>query len=318
MKWQPVDWVKVDVPDTAGRIRLDPRHIYIFPTRYGFLYGLCLALMLLGSLNYQSNLGLLFTFLLTGTGLVTIIHTWRNLRGMLLLGIPTPPVFAGETARFCFHLTDDSGRARPAVHLSQGGNTSEPADVPAGDKCQLCMEVPTRVRGELTLHRLQVSTCFPLGLLKAWSYCDPGNRVLVYPKPSAPTPLRSTPHYEPSEKGDKGVGADDFVGSRTYRPGDSPRHLDWKVFARERGLVTRQFGGDRAERIWLDWRSLPGLETEERLNQLCRMVLDAAQDDLRYGLQLPGLTIEPGSGDAHRHQCLTALARFEGENPHEA
>ena len=40
------------------------------------------------------------------------------------------------------------------------------------------------------------------------------------------------------------------------------------------------------------------------------MVLDAAGEGLSYGLRLPGSRIEPAAGEAHKHRCLAALARF--------
>jgi uncharacterized protein (DUF58 family) len=120
------------------------------------------------------------------------------------------------------------------------------------------------------------------------------------------------PAYGREEVGDRGVGADDFVGLRGYHAGDSLRHVDWKALARGRGLLSRQFGGDRADQVWIDWEGWPGLETEARLSRLCRCILDAARSQVDYGLRLPGREIEPAHGTAHEHRCLAALARFEG------
>ena len=107
------------------------------------------------------------------------------------------------------------------------------------------------------------------------------------------------------------MGADDFVGLRVYRPGDSPRHIDWKAFARERGLLSKQFGGDRTERLQLDWDLLPPVGTERRLSLLCRFILQAEGESLSYGLKIPGTRIKPGQGESHKHRCLGALANFE-------
>lgn len=90
-----------------------------------------------------------------------------------------------------------------------------------------------------------------------------------------------------------------------------PRHLFWKAAAREQTLLVKQFGGDRADELWLDWKDLPGSDTEYRLSQLCRWVLDADQEQQRYGLRLPGTEIPIASGNTHKHRCLEALARFE-------
>ena len=51
---------------------------------------------------------------------------------------------------------------------------------------------------------------------------------------------------------------------------------------------------------WLDFRVLDGLDTEERLSQLCRWLLDADTAGRPYGLILPGTRIAPGRGIPHR------------------
>ncbi len=60
-----------------------------------------------------------------------------------------------------------------------------------------------------------------------------------------------------------------------------------------------------------DWDSLPALDTESRLSQLCRWVIDAHERGEAFGLRLPGSAIEPNIGTAHRERCLDALALFE-------
>lgn len=290
---------------------LGPRQLYIFPTGAGFLYGAALFVMLIGSLNYGSNLGLLFTFLFAATGLVTLLHTWRNLLHIELSAAGAAPLFVGGEADFPVRLRDATGREHPALEVGTLDGPSASVLLPAGSEVATRLRLPATHRGRLALGRLKVASRFPLGLLRAWAYADMDAAALVYPRPGAAEPLGLHSAYTRSEKGDRGMGADDFIGPRRYRPGDPPRHLDWKAFARERGLVTRQFGGDRAEQLWLDWNRLPPGDTEQRLSRLCRMVLDAEEQGLSYGLRLPERQVEPAAGDAHKHRCLEALALFE-------
>ena len=166
-------------------------------------------------------------------------------------------------------------------------------------------------RGVLQLGHCTVSTRYPLGLFRAWAYLELQAECLVYPRPGPKRPLPPSLAYKPHESGDKGRGVADFVGFRAYRPGDSPRHIFWKAVAREQALLVKQFGGDRADEVWLDWQTLAGMDTEQRLSQLCRWVLDADHGQQSYGLRLPGLEIAIAGGNAQRHRCLEALARFE-------
>lgn len=296
--------------DSAGVARVGRRHIYILPTRAGLLLGAVLALMLLGALNYQNNLALLFTFLLASVAIVGMHHTWFNLLDLRVSARGGSPVFAGQDAIFTVSL--DSARPRPDLRVSVGSRFANPRHLKNSEFDSIAVAAPTHQRGSLKLDAVRVESRYPLGLFKAWCYPQTDAHVTVYPSPALRSPAPGfAPVRERSDQGDLGVGADDFVGPRNYQPGDSPRRLDWKALARERGLVVKQFGGDRAEQVRIDWNRVPEVEMEARLRLLCRQVLNAAENGLRFSLRLPGISIPLGQGEDHKHRCLEALAVFE-------
>jgi uncharacterized protein (DUF58 family) len=74
-------------------------------------------------------------------------------------------------------------------------------------------------------------------------------------------------------------------------------------------MLTKQFTGEAAAELWLEWRLLPAtLGVEERLSRLAGWVLAAERKGAHYGLRLPGAEIAPGRGDSHAAACLRALA----------
>jgi uncharacterized protein (DUF58 family) len=156
-----------------------------------------------------------------------------------------------------------------------------------------------------------VTTRFPLGLLYSWS-----RRValeqscLVYPRPAGSMPRRTRDQETLDSMHGLGAGGDDYIGTREFHPGDSPHHVDWKAVARGEGWHIKQFGGGYQPTTWLDWDTLPGLDTETRLSVLTRWVLDAEHDGMLYGLRLPEKTLAPANGEYHQHECLRALALF--------
>ena len=81
-------------------------------------------------------------------------------------------------------------------------------------------------------------------------------------------------------------------------------------------MLTKQFGGDRSEELWLDWDSVPDMPLEQRLSILTRWVLLAEREGKNYGLRMPGLVLEPDRGGPHRHQCLQTLAEYQTELRH--
>ena len=294
----------------SGPVQLDRSRIFILPTATGLLFAIVLLVMLLGAINYANNMGYMFTFLLGSMALVSILHSYRNLAQLQFAAGRAEPVFAGERAAFDIHVGNPGGRPRYAVELELPGETPVSVDVAGGQTARATLHRDAQQRGRLAPGRIRVSTRYPLGLFRAWAYVELDMNCMVYPRPGSARDMPPHAVYRPNRSGDKGRGVDDFAGFRPYRPGDSPRHLFWKAAARDQALLVKQFGGDRADEIWLDWNDLPDLPAEARLEQLCRWVIDADRQQVRYGLRLPGSEQPIDSGPGQRARCLEMLALY--------
>src|SRR3984957_2435299 len=79
-------------------IRIHKRRVYILPTRFGLTLALLIVVMLIGGLNYNSNLGLAFGFLMASVALVTMHHCNRNLLGLEVDATAEVDAFAGGEA----------------------------------------------------------------------------------------------------------------------------------------------------------------------------------------------------------------------------
>jgi uncharacterized protein (DUF58 family) len=304
---------RVNRPGPDGQIRLAGRAIYVLPTKFGVLFLVLLLALLVGAINYANNPAFLLTFLLSGVGLATLLQTWRNLYGLQLGYLGDQPAFAGGAAGFRFRLEDGRGADRPALQLQLPDGEPELLDLAGGEHAVVRLQRPTTQRGRCRAGRMTVSTRYPLGLVRAWCYLESEAWSPVYPTPAdAGTPWPDK--GEGSEVEGRRPGSEDFLGLRDYRPGDTPRQVDWKALAGERGLLTKQFGSGGGEPLWLDWDAWPYLPEEARLSRLCREVLDAHQQGRAYGLRLPATVLEPALGESHRRACLTALALY-GETP---
>ncbi len=300
-------------PETpaSATVATHHRRIYILPTKVGLVYGVVMLATLLGALNYQNNLGLFLSFLMSSIALVGMHHCWFQLLGLEVQARDGLPVFAGEKARFPVAVRDLQQKPRPQLAIPG----AQAFALAARGDLRLEVSRPARRRGPLPLGRVVLETRYPFGLFRAWTVLHPRAEVLVYPKPAtrAPQPPMVA-HFDQQGRGDLGTGAEDFVGPRAYRAGDSPRQLDWKAYARERGLIVKQFGGDQSARVRLDWEAVPVADPEQRLSVLARQVLDADALGYSYGLRLPGLGLDHERGGRHKHRCLAALARFSPQD----
>jgi len=98
-------------------MRISRRRIYILPTRFGMMLAVILAAMLIAGLNYNSNLGLAFAFLVASLTLVTMHHCNRNLLGILVDVTTEIDAFAGREAGVDFVLRNESNVDRPDVEI---------------------------------------------------------------------------------------------------------------------------------------------------------------------------------------------------------
>ncbi len=296
--------------DTSTPVTLERRRIFVLPTRQGLLFFVMLFIMLLGATNYNNNMAFALTFLLGSMALISILHTYLNLAGLTLRAGAVAPCFAGERAQFTLHLINETTRPRLNI-LAECADSTATRSAASQQSTELTLNIATRQRGRHPLGRVTLSSTFPLGLFRAWSYVDFTTAVVVYPRPS--NHRKQPPQASGEGSGEllNEPGSDDFYGFRDYQPGDSPRHINWKAWAREQPLMSKQFSRTEMPRLlWLEWGQLEGVETEERLQQLCHWVLNAENRQLSYGLRLPTIELPIASGEAHYHRCLRQLALY--------
>lgn len=298
-------------PPEAAPIVLTQRRVYVLPTRAGLAYAAALGVILLGAMNYNLSLGHALVFLLAGLGIVTILHTFRNLALISIRPGRCDPVFAGGMAQFDLVLENQRADARTSLRLWVANDTAIEVDIGPRASTVATLNVAATRRGWLPLPRVTIETTWPLGLVRAWSYAVPDLSCLVYPTPAAKAP--PLPWRGESARGSvrDGRGADDFSGLRNHQMADPPRHVAWKAVARQQDgpLLTKLFSGAAAQQLWLDWEALPeAADADQRLSILARWMIDAEAAGFAWGLRIPGLRLAPDNGPAQLAAGLRALA----------
>ena len=321
-------WFESRLP-LSDQVTLSQRTVYILPTRPGLMLGVTLLVLLVASINYQLNLGYLLTFLLAGSALVGMHVCHGTLRG-LAMNLQAPSVhFALATAPIDIKLTNDRRRTRHGIGLSvlgsQTNTHSAPqwawADVPAQGSTNVQIAFTPRQRGLHRLPTLTAETRFPLGTFRVWTVWRPASQLLVYPAPESHAP--PLPPGEPRSSGAahaaRAQNTGEFDGVRSYKRGDPLKLVVWKKAGKfdaadvpagdeSGGLVVRDTEQAQQHELWLDFAQTGSGDKEHKLSRLCAWVLAADKLGASYGVRLPLQEIKPASGEAHKRQCLEALA----------
>ncbi len=305
-------WINRRIPP-AREVTLDQRRIFIFPGRVGFFFLLCLVVMLMTAINFQNNLSYALTFLLATLFVIATLHTYANLSGLTIRAVRAQPAFPGQQSEFQLMIERRKRRDHYALHVKWPESTEALVSLVDEDSVYVQLHMAVDKRGWFKPGRLLLESTYPLGLLRCWTWIDLDLHALVYPRPLASPDLPGLASDTPDGAAVPVVGSDDFFGIRDYRRGDSLRHVHWKGLAKGQGLQSKQYTAYAERSVWLDWELFAGLGVEQRLSHLCYWTLEFDGNNEEYGLRLPGVLIEPGTGDKHRDQVLRALALFGHE-----
>lgn len=304
-------WLSKRLPP-LNHIELTLNNIFIVPSKSSLGFLAVLLLMLIVAVNYQNSLVYLFVFWLVSSWMVSLLLTFRNLMGVKIKVVGYENCHAKQNASIMLRVYPNKKQLNDLClfwfedkkhWLSFYDNT--PQDI------QLLY--PTSKRGKLIPERLRIENRSPAGLAVAWSNLAFDMTWWIYPKAQALTPDAINVAKDDEfvqEAGQWQKGNTDFSHLRTYQAGDHLKRIHWRQFAKTGELSTREFLDYQQTDLWIDWRSYSGFSQEIWLSALCADILSAQKKQLAFGVRLPNIEIDIGSGEQHIKKCLEALAHF--------
>jgi len=286
------------------------RQIFILPSRFGWLLGLLMVGMLLGSLNFNNNLGLLTTFLVVSMAHSSLLIAYRNLRGLEISGTAAAPVHAGDDAELRIAFRNDDAVERPGLIVHCHGRSVE-FDLEPGSTHEVSLPIRTQRRGWTEVPRIEIRTVHPTGLFKAWSYLWAERSILVWPRPATGAPPIPTGDAQAEgRRFRQQPDGESFYSLRAWRAGDPLHRVAWKASQRHGSLLSREFRNEESDHIDLDLAEAPGQDIEERISVLAAWVLQAARGNSTWSLRAGGRVLGPDRGEAFAHRCLNQLAEL--------
>lgn len=288
-------------------LKINWRRIFIMPTKPGLFFAFVTFLMLVASLNFNNNMGLMLTFLLVGLSQVALYRVFLNLKDLTINNITAKPVFLGDLAIFVIYLKSSESKYDICIKNNQDEHCL--IELPIDELHGIPCTQETTERGWLDCGKIKVLSAYPFGLFFAWIWTRMSAKCLVYPAPEqSPPPL---PLYAQSE-GETNIikQGEDFHGLKPFQSGDSMRTIAWKRTAQTGDLISREFQQTHGEKLMLDFSQVTLADTETKLSRLTAWVLLAYQQQIEYCLKLPHFNSEYGYSSQHHLACLKALALY--------
>jgi uncharacterized protein (DUF58 family) len=210
-------------------------------------------------------------------------------------------------------LANGSAQPRLGIEIDGLGYAPVACTTPATGEVGVDLRIATPQRGLLPIGRLRIMSTWPFGLFRTWTWLHFAHAVTVYPRPAGtgamPMGGGSRHGTAPRESAD----IDEWATLRPFRDGDSPRQVAWKAYARGAPLLVKEYTASGSLERVFDFTDLVGLDTEQRLSQLARWIVNCAADGEAFGVRLPQQFIDLDQGMLHRQRCLRALAVFGSE-----
>jgi uncharacterized protein (DUF58 family) len=245
-------------------------------------------------------------------GIVAMIQTNDNVRGIEITACRAEPVAAGEEALLALAVTNVTDRERLGlkVRFREGWKLKGAGEIPVlrgRETRNVELRIPTSRRGAYPIPSVWVSSVSPVGLCFAWKIFPGRGNFYVFPRGRSWKPV---PEETGQEGRAAGKGIEDVSGHRAYAAGDLLSRVDWRVFARTEKLAVRTFEGNGKTRALLRWEDTAFLEDrEERLEQLSFWISECAVGKRPFDLVLGGAACS----ERNLAGCRIALATFRGD-----
>ncbi|MFG0587026.1 DUF58 domain-containing protein [Acinetobacter sp. YQ_14] len=300
LKQQVSQWI-------AKRFQVDSvktllqKDVLVFIYKQGFLYLILILITFIAGINYGNNLILGFCFLLSAILCISFYLTFKQLHD-LKIEIVMPEVgqvnqpsiirlMLKQQDKTVRYLRIESSQQEQMIFLNQVQQTVE-------------LPVLPQQRGLYEFGVIKVYSTYPLGLVRAWTYLYPKQKIWIAPKA----------HDWQKEHKNQSTSAhdslDEFKELRAFRQGDSYQNVAWKQVARGQGFFIKMFEAQaNHQHLEIDYQQIPALGHEEKLSFIMGLVEQCEQLGDDYALILPHARLESGQGYSQLIQAKLLLAQ---------
>ncbi|MCB0364715.1 MAG: DUF58 domain-containing protein [Bdellovibrionaceae bacterium] len=293
--------------------------VYIVPTQNGLIFLAGTAVVIVAGATYNNNLVFLLGFFLFAIFVISMVETHNNLRDLMIEALPIGDQHAGEPVSIPLRLVNKGYARRQMIELSPlkkelvYGQVLCIEDVASSQQVVRNLVCGPMVRGVHQVPAMSLSTVFPLGLFRAWKVLRADGEFFLYPNPSGHLPLRLVAEENKFPKSEAIAGhqrGDEFREHRKYERGESYHRVDWKIFARRRRLMIKEYEGTTDRCFSVRFQDVPNRDVEKVLSQMSRWLDQARERGAPFELVLPGKRLNFGYGPHHYQKCQRELARY--------
>lgn len=289
---------------------LNSHNIYVLPSRFGWAYWLVVVALFLGAINYQINTIFFMTFLLAIIGLVSAWEAQSNLKYLSLKFIAIEDAAQGIPARISLCIQANA-KTRFGIEFQIASQPKTRVEKIPPEGIQFIVPIETKTRGYFPLPPIIISSFYPFGIFRVWSYAYFEEHYYVYPLSMDPG-FWPDPYIDQSIKNKYVLGDEEFYDlKQVENPWREPNRISWRIAAKGQGWYLKTMQNNEADCWLFKLHDLPSQNTELKLQQLSYWLQTAELTGMIYSLELAGSHTQFARGKTHLQHCLRQLALYQ-------
>jgi uncharacterized protein (DUF58 family) len=300
VKQQLQQWIGKRFQVEGSKVLLQ-KDVLVFIYKQGFLYLVLIVITFIAGINYANNLILGFCFLISAILCISFYLTFKQLHGLEIelvapeAGQVSQPlilkILFKQSVQTVRYLRLDWQEQEHFLYLDQTQQSLE-------------LTVLPEQRGRYKLDALKIYTTYPLGLVRAWTYLYPKQKVWIAPK------AYDWQKEHKSQSTSAQDSLDEFKELRTFQHGDSYQNVAWKQVARGQGFFIKMFEAQaNHQHVEIDYQQIPALGHEEKLSFMMGLIEQCEQLGDDYAVIVPHARLESGQGQTQLMKARLLLAQ---------
>lgn len=289
---------------------LNSQNIYILPSKFGWAYGLVIMILFMGAINYQINTVFLMTFLLITTGVLSAWEAHANLKKLTFKIISIEDAQQGTPAKITLFIHGNNN-CRYGIEFQIASQPKIRLEKIPPEGVYFIIPIETKMRGCILLPPIIISSYFPFGVFRVWSYLYFKEHYYVYPQPIDPG-FMPVPCLDENIKEKYTVGDEEVYDlKQVENPWAEPNLIAWKIAAKGQGWYLKRMSSNESDYWLFALSDLPSDDLELKLQNLSYWLQAAESSGHIYGLKLAESShIEFSHGKEHLQNCLRQLALY--------
>ncbi|MES2217991.1 MAG: hypothetical protein V4501_06235 [Pseudomonadota bacterium] len=302
-------WVKKR--NRAGNPQtLDSHNLYILPSKFGWAYGVVVITTLVGAVNSQINTIFLMTFLLAIIGMISALEAHANLKDLSFKFIVIKDSQQGIPVKITLFIQANRKR-RFGVEFQIASQPKTRLEKIPLEGIEFIVPVETPMRGRFLLPPITISSLFPFGIFRVWSYLYFEEHYYVYPQPINPG-FWPSPYHVDDIKQKHVSGDEEFYDlKQVENPWMEPKLIHWRIAAKGQGWFHKTMHSNEVDYWLFKLNDLPSRDIEFKLQNLSYWLQAAETNGMVYGLELKTAETKFARGHEHLEHCLRQLALYQ-------